>query len=97
VPHRKHRSAVRLSLFSSQLRLATCYGKLLFFVALKCYPRAESRRWTELALDDAYRTDLLLGLGHLEHQSLPPRQVSGDFQEFLLIFDVLWKDNLLRR
>jgi hypothetical protein len=66
-------------------------------VAHKCYPRAEwSRVRAELALDDSYRAVLLFGLGHLEHQSLPLRQVSRDFVEFLLVFGILLKDNLLR-
>jgi hypothetical protein len=73
-------------------------GVLLASIAmtLESYPRTQLRIRAELALDGAYRSALPFGFGHLEHRSLPLRQVSRDFVEFFPVFGILLKENLLR-
>ncbi|KAI9443531.1 hypothetical protein H4582DRAFT_1204118 [Lactarius indigo] len=55
-------------------------------VALKGYPLAEWFARADSAHDDPNRSALLVGLGRLEHQSFPLRQVRRDFVETVSAF-----------
>ncbi len=68
------------------------FGRVLlarFAVALICLPRAESWLGAQLALDLPDRSALFVGLGRLEHQPLPHRQVHWDFVEIFPVFGIL--------